>query len=64
MMLIKLEAENKGVAIETLLPWANVARNSLQMWNGFSSHQLIFGQNPNIMKADFPALEGSTSSET
>lgn len=67
MMLTKLEDENKTVNIETLLAWANMARNSLQMWNGFSSHQLIFGQNPNlpnIMKADLPALEGSTSSET
>jgi hypothetical protein len=37
------------------------------MWNGFRSHQLKFGRNPNlpnIMKADLPALEGSTSSET
>lgn len=67
MMHTKLEDENKTVNIETLLAWANMARNSLQMWNGFSSHQLIFGQNPNlpnIMKADLPALEGSTSSET
>lgn len=60
MMLTKLEDENKTVNIETLLAWANMARNSLQMWNGFSSHQLIFGHNPNlpnIMKADLPALE-------
>jgi hypothetical protein len=67
MMLIKLEAEKKGVAIETLLAWSNIARNSLQRWNGFSSQQLIFGQNPNlqnIMKADLAALEESTSSET
>ena len=34
MMLIKLAAENKNVEIETLLLWANMARNSLQMWNG------------------------------
>ena len=37
------------------------------MWNGFSSHQLIFGKNPNlpgIMTDGLPALEGSTSSET
>ena len=24
------------------------AKNRLQMWNGFSSYQLVFGQNPNI----------------
>jgi hypothetical protein len=34
MMLIKLAAENKNVEIETLLSWANMARNSWQMWNG------------------------------
>ena len=51
---------------QTLLCWANMARNSLQMWNGFSSHQLIFGKNPNLpgfMTDGLPALEGSTSSE-
>ena len=39
------------------------ALNSLQMWNGFSSHQLVFGKNlnlPNIMQAELPALEGTT----
>ena len=67
MILIKLEAEIRNVVIETLLAWANMARNSLQIWHGFSSHQLIFGKNlnlPNIIKTDLPALEGSTSSET
>jgi hypothetical protein len=34
MMLIKLAAENKNVEIETLILWANMARNSWQMWNG------------------------------
>ena len=66
MMLLKLEAENSGVDLGTLLSWANMARNSLQMWNGFSSHQLVFGRNPNlpnIMQAGLPVLEGSTSSE-
>jgi hypothetical protein len=59
MMLIKLASENKNVEIETLLSWANMARNSLQMWNGFSSHQLVFGKNlnlPNIMQAELPAF--------
>ncbi|CAC5360728.1 unnamed protein product [Mytilus coruscus] len=65
-MLIKLEAENKNVESGTLLSWANMAQNSLQMWNGFSSHQLVFGKNlnlPNLMQAQLPALEGTTSSE-
>jgi hypothetical protein len=66
MMLIKLASENKNVEIETLLLRANMARNSLQMWNGFSSQQLVFGKNqnlPNIMQAELPALEGTTCSE-
>ena len=44
-----------------------MARNTLKMWNGFSSHQLIFGKNsslPGIMTDGLPELEGSTSSET
>ena len=66
MMLTKLHADNTKVNLQTLLSWANMARNSLQMWNGYSSHQLVFGQNPNIpniMSENLPALEGSTSSE-
>ncbi|CAG2239162.1 unnamed protein product [Mytilus edulis] len=66
IMLMKLEAENKNVESGTLLSWANMARNSLQMWNGFSSHQLVFGKNPNLpnlMHAQLPALEGTTGSE-
>ena len=65
-MLLKLEEENQHTDSGTLLCWANMARNSLQMWNGFSSHQLVFGQNPNlpgIMTDKLPALEGKTSSE-
>lgn len=66
MMLLKLEAENSGIELGTLLTWANMARNSLQMYNGFSSHQLVFGKNPNLpsmMQAGLPALDGATSSE-
>ena len=66
MMPTKLEAEYGKTNSQTLLSWANMARNSLQMWNGYSSHQLVFGENPNlpnIMNDNLPALEGSTSSE-
>ncbi|VDI35884.1 Hypothetical predicted protein [Mytilus galloprovincialis] len=65
-MLMKLEADYRQVNNQSLLCWANMARNSLQMWNGFSSHQLVFGLNPNlpnILKDTLPALEGRTSSE-
>ena len=66
-MLMKLEADHGKVNNQALLCWANMAKNSLQMWNGFSSHQLVFGVSPNlpnIMKDSLPALEGSTTSET
>ena len=65
-MLLKLQEENEKTDRQTMLSWANMARNTLQMWNGFSSHQLIFGNNPSlpgIMTDRLPALEGSTSSE-
>ena len=65
-MLLKLQEENEKTDSQTMLSWANRARNTLQMWNGFSSHQLI-GKNPSlpgIMSDGLPALEGSTSCET
>ena len=66
MMLVKLAADYGKVNSLTLLSWANMARNSLQIWNGFSSHQLVFGENlnlPNIMSNTLPALERTTNSE-
>ena len=66
MMLVKLEGDYSSVNEQSLLSWANMARNALQMWNGFSSHQLVFGWNPNlpnIMTDKLPALDGHTSSE-
>ena len=65
-MLLKLKAQCPDTELEVLLCWANMARNSLQMWHGFSSYQLVFGQNPNlpnIMTAHPPAFVGSTTSE-
>jgi transposase InsO family protein len=66
MILLKLKAEYPKSRLHVLLKWANLARNSLQMWNGFSSHQLVFGRNPNlpdIMTAKIPALDEYTSSK-
>ena len=66
MMLVKLQAEYGKINPQTLISCAIMARNSLQMWNGFSSHQLVFGENPNLpnlMNDNLPALEGTTSSE-
>jgi len=65
-MLLKMEEQCPGTPIEVLLSWANMAKNSLQMWHGYSSYQLVFGKNPNlpnIMTAQAPALEGVSTSE-
>lgn len=65
-MLVKLIAEYPETALDILLSWANMAKNTLQMWNGYSSYQLVFGQNPNlpnIMSDSVPALDGCTASE-
>ena len=48
MMLLKLMEENKKTESQTLLSWANMTRISLQMWNDFSSHQLVFGKKTNL----------------
>ena len=48
MMLLKLVEEIQKLDSHSLLHWKNTARNSLQMWNGYSSHQLVFGQNPKL----------------
>ena len=64
MMLLKLEEENRNTDSQILL--GKYGWNTLQMWNGFSSHQLIFGKNPNLpcVTDGLPGLEGSTSSDT
>ena len=66
MMLIKLQDQCPGTNPQVLLAWANMAKNCLQMWHGFSSYQLVLGQNPNlpnIMTDQVPALGGTTTSE-
>ena len=65
-MLEILVEENPKSDEKILLVWANVTKNSLQMWNGFSSYQLVLGKNsnlPNIMTEKLPALQGVTTSE-
>ena len=66
MMLLKLEEQCPDTPLEVLLCWANMAKNSLQMWHGYSSFQIVFGQNPNlpnIMCDQLPALEGRNIGE-
>ena len=65
-MLLKLEEENGKTESQTLLCWANMACNSLQIWNGYRSHQLVFGKNPSFpgtMTDRLPVLDGTTTSE-
>lgn len=60
MILCKLQAEYPNTSLTVLLKWATMAKNSMQMWAGFSSHQLVFGVNPNlpnVMENKIPALE-------
>ena len=62
----KVLEDNPHAPIDMALVCAVNATNSLQMWSGYSSYQLVFGQNPNIpgvMIDKAPALEGSSTSE-
>ena len=66
-MLLKLEEEIRILIANSIMLGKNDTQLfTVQMWNGFSSHQLIFGKNPNlpgIITNWLPALENSTSSE-
>lgn len=67
LMLLKLCEQCPRTPVEILLCWAVNAKNSLQMWHGFSSYQLVFGRNPNlpnVMHEGPPALDGKTTSDT
>jgi hypothetical protein len=64
-ILHKLKMQYPKIDINILLGWANMAKNSLHINHGFSSHQLVFGRNPNlpnILSDKLPALEGKTMS--
>ena len=66
-ILTKLQAQYPKTPLSILLKWANMAKNTLAMWNGFSSNQIVFGKNPNlpnIMSDKLPALEGVTESKS
>ena len=65
-MLLKLQEQCPRTPLDVLICWANMARNALQMWHGYSSFQIVFGINPNlpnILTDKPPALEGRTTSE-
>ena len=48
VILSKLVATYPKTPLEVLLAWACMAKNTLQMNNGFSANQLVFGQNPRL----------------
>ena len=65
-MLRKLTEDHPEIPLDILICWAVMAKNTLQMCHGFSSHQLVFGTNPNlpnILTAKPASLESTTSSE-
>lgn len=55
-----------GCDWSTAMDWALMAKNCMQSVHGYSPHQLVFGQNPNLPSVlidKAPALEGTTRSE-
>ena len=60
--LDRIKEDNPNLSDEIVLAHALFAKNALQMTNGFSSYQLVLGQNPNlpnIIDATPPMLEES-----
>ena len=65
--LEKILEDNPKMSLDVALAWAINAKNCLQMWSGFSSYQIVFGQQPNlpnVMLDKPPALAGTTTSQT
>jgi len=67
LILSKLAADYPRINVSVLLRWSNMAKNSLQMWCGFSSYQLVLGFNPrlpSIMCDPLPSMNETTLSGT
>ena len=65
-MVHKMLADQPGCSLEVALSWAVHAKNTLQMIEGFSPYQLVFGRNPklpSVLSDELPALEGTTTCE-
>uniref|UniRef100_A0A669DDN2 Integrase catalytic domain-containing protein n=1 Tax=Oreochromis niloticus TaxID=8128 RepID=A0A669DDN2_ORENI len=63
-ILLKVKKE-RGCDWHTVLDWALMAKNSMLNVHGYSPHQLVFGQNPNlpsVLMDKPPVLEGTTVS--
>lgn len=64
-IMMKVKAST-GCDWSTAMDWALMAKNCMQSVHGYSPHQLVFGQNPNLPSVLIdraPALEGTTKSE-
>ena len=62
-MLTKVVDQCSRISL-LLLTWENMTLNSLQMWHGYSSYQLLFGTDPNlpnITTDNFLALQSATT---
>lgn len=46
-ILLKVKTDN-GCDRKTVLEWALMAKNSVDIVHGYSPYQLVFGQNPNL----------------
>ena len=65
-MVHKMLADQPDCSLKMALSWAVHAKNTLQMVEGFSPYQLVYGRNPkipSILNDDPPALEGTTTCE-
>ena len=65
-ILTKLVQDFPSTPVDILLKWSCMAKNSLQIHEGFSSHQLVLGGNPNlpnVISSSPSSLEASTTSE-
>lgn len=65
-IIIKVRASN-GCDWSTIMDCDLMAKNSIQNVNSYSSHELFFGQNPNLpslLTDKPPALEGTTKGES
>ena len=65
-MMVKTKEDSK-CSWEVALCWAISAKNSMQMYGGFSANQLTMGRNPtlpNVIDDKLPALEETAVSRT
>ena len=62
-MLLKVR-EDTSVSWEIALSWAVLAKNSLISVNGFSKHQLVFGNNPNLPSVSNNTIAGNCTDST